>query len=99
MIGLVFYLFFLVVLLNVNYVDGIDVSWIWDGNFENFVDMDILVVIFGGDCYIDMILCLKVVGILENKLIEIKELLEVIEKIKELLIEYVYILVIYIVVL
>ncbi len=24
-------------LLNANYADGIDTSWIWDGNFEEFV--------------------------------------------------------------
>lgn len=74
MMGLVFYFFLLVLLLNVNYVDGIDVSWIWDGNYEVFVDMDILKVIVGGDCYEDMVLCLKVVGIFEEKLLEIVDL-------------------------
>ena len=41
-------------LLNANYADGIDVSWIWDGNFENFADMDIPAVISGGDRHTDM---------------------------------------------
>ena len=41
MIGLAPYPFSLVALLNANYADGIDVSWIWDGNFEHFADMDI----------------------------------------------------------
>ncbi len=82
MIGLAPYPFSLVALLNANYADGIDVSWIWDGNFENFADMDIPAVISGGDRHTDMTLRLKVAGIPENKLTETKELPEVIEKSK-----------------
>ena len=41
MMGLAPYSFSLVSLLNANYADGIDVSWIWDGNHEAFADMDI----------------------------------------------------------
>ena len=78
-------------LLNANYADGIDVSWIWDGNFENFADMDIPAVISGGDRHTDMTLRLKVAGIPENKLTET----EVIEKIKELPTEHVCILATY----
>lgn len=63
MIGLAPYPFSLVALLNANYADGIDVSWIWDGNFENFADMDIPAVISGGDRHTDMTLRLKVAGI------------------------------------
>ena len=95
MIGLAPYPFSLVALLNANYADGIDVSWIWDGNFENFADMDIPAVISGGDRHTDMTLRLKVAGIPENKLTETKELPEVIEKIKELPTEHVYILATY----
>ena len=29
------------VLLNANYADGIDTSWIWDADFEQITDMDI----------------------------------------------------------
>ena len=95
MIGLAPYPFSLVALLNANYADGIDVSWIWDGNFEKFADMDIPAVISGGDRHTDMTLRLKVAGIPENKLTETKELPEVIEKIKELPTEHVYILATY----
>ena len=34
---------------------GIDVSWIWDGNFEDFATMDIPAVVSqGGDRHTDM---------------------------------------------
>ncbi|EMF0532003.1 Mur ligase family protein [Enterococcus hirae] len=95
MIGLAPYPFSLVALLNANYADGIDVSWIWDGNFEHFADMDIPAVIAGGDRHTDMSLRLKVAGIPEDKIIETKELNEVIKNIKQLPTEHVYILATY----
>ena len=51
--------FSLVSLLNANYADGIDVSWIWDGNHEAFAEMAIPQVIAGGDRHQDMTLRLK----------------------------------------
>ena len=95
MIGLAPYPFSLVALLNANYADGIDVSWIWDGNFEHFADMDIPAVIAGGDRHTDMSLRLKDAGIPEDKIIETKELNEVIKNIKQLPTEHVYILATY----
>ena len=95
MIGLSPYPFSLVALLNANYADGIDVSWIWDGNFEHFADMNIPAVIAGGDRHKDMNLRLKVAGISEDKLIETKELTDVIKNIKQLPTEHVYILATY----
>lgn len=41
MIKLAPYPFTLSVLLNANYADGIDTSWIWDANFESILEMDI----------------------------------------------------------
>lgn len=95
MIGLSPYPFSLVSLLNANYADGIDVSWIWDGNHEAFADMDIPAVIAGGDRHKDMALRLKVAGISEDKLSEIENLEEVITAIKNLPTEHVYILATY----
>ncbi|MGX7173010.1 Mur ligase family protein [Enterococcus ratti] len=95
MIGLAPYPFSLVALLNANYADGIDVSWIWDGNFEHFADMNIPAVISGGDRHTDMTLRLKVAGISEDKLIETKEINEAIKNIKQLPTEHVYILATY----
>ncbi|WP_159721163.1 Mur ligase family protein [Enterococcus sp. CSURQ0835] len=95
MIGLAPYPFSLVCLLNANYADGIDVSWIWDGNHEAFADMDIPAVIAGGDRHTDMALRLKVAGIPEANLTETESLTDVIEQIKTLPTEHVYILATY----
>lgn len=95
MIGLAPYPFSLVCLLNANYADGIDVSWIWDGNHEAFADMDIPAVIAGGERHEDMALRLKVAGIPEDRLTEAKELTQVIEDIKSLPTKHVYILATY----
>lgn len=95
MIGLAPHPFSLVCLLNANYADGIDVSWIWDGNHEAFADMDIPAVLAGGERHKDMALRLKVAGISEDKLTETKDLNEVIEDIKQLPTEHVYILATY----
>lgn len=95
MIGLAPYPFSLVCLLNANYADGIDVSWIWDGNHEAFGKMDIPAVIAGGERRKDMALRLKVAGIPEDKLTEIPELTEVIKSIQQLPTEQVYILATY----
>ncbi|EOT38073.1 Mur ligase family protein [Enterococcus columbae] len=95
MIGLTPEPFSLVCLLNANYADGIDVSWIWDGNHEAFATMEIPQVIAGGERHQDMALRLKVAGIAEEKLTEVKDLDEVITKIASLPTENVYILATY----
>ncbi|MGG5359243.1 MULTISPECIES: MurT ligase domain-containing protein [unclassified Enterococcus] len=95
MIGLAPYPFSLVCLLNANYADGIDISWIWDGNHEAFAEMNIPAVIASGERHADMATRLKVAGIPEEKLKETKELTEVIEDIKKLPTEHVYILATY----
>lgn len=95
MMALAPYSFSLVSLLNANYADGIDVSWIWDGDHEAFAQMNIPKVIAGGDRHQDMALRLKVAGISEDKLNEITNLDDVISEIKELPTEHVYILATY----
>ncbi|MFC0233977.1 MurT ligase domain-containing protein [Vagococcus entomophilus] len=95
MIGLAPQPLSLVSLLNANYADGIDVSWIWDGNHEAFAQMDIPQVIVGGDRHTDMALRMKVAGIAEDKLLEIEDIPSVIDQIKKLPTKNVYILATY----
>lgn len=95
MIGLTPEKFSLVSLLNANYADGIDVSWIWDGNHEAFAKMEIPAVIAGGDRHKDMALRLKVAGIPPEHLTEVAALPDVINAIKDLPTKKVYILATY----
>ncbi|MEG2255034.1 MAG: Mur ligase family protein, partial [Vagococcus sp.] len=87
--------FSLVALLNANYADGIDVSWIWDSQLELLQDMDIPKVISGGERKEDMTLRLKVAGINEELLTEVPDLKSVISEIKTAPTEHVYILATY----
>ena len=87
--------FSLVCLLNANYADGIDVSWIWDGNHEAFADMDLPKVIAGGDRHKDIAYRLKVAGIAEDKLTEVASLDAVIDEIKQVPTKHVYVLATY----
>ncbi len=95
MIGLAPYQFSLVCLLNANYADGIDVSWIWDGNHEALAKMKIPKVIAGGDRHKEMALRLKVAGIGENELEEVDSLDQVITAISNLPTDHIYILATY----
>lgn len=87
--------FSLVSLLNANYADGIDVSWIWDGNHEAFAQMNISQFIAGGERSKDMALRLKVAGIPESDIREIAQLEQVIQEIAQLTTDGVYILATY----
>ena len=87
--------FSLVCLLNANYADGIDVSWIWDGNFEALQNMNIPAFLTGGDRSQDIHLRLKVAGISENLLKEVQSFPAIIEEIQQLPTENVYILATY----
>ncbi len=87
--------FSLVSLLNANPADGIDVSWIWDGNHEEFAHMSIPKVIAGGDRHKDMVLRFKVAGISKEKIAEVADLKDVITEIKKLPTDHVYILATY----
>ncbi|UQS86846.1 Mur ligase family protein [Nicoliella spurrieriana] len=50
-------------LLNANYADGIDTSWIWDGDFERLPKMNIPKLITGGERYKDITFRLKIAGV------------------------------------
>lgn len=80
-------------LLNANYADGIDTSWIWDGNFEKLQQHEIPQFMTGGERYKDITFRLKVAGV-NNPIIE-PDLTKVIEKIKAFPTEKVYILATY----
>ncbi|MCK8606972.1 Mur ligase family protein [Apilactobacillus ozensis] len=82
-------------LLNANYADGIDTSWIWDGDFERLPNMNIKKYITGGERYKDITFRLKVAGA-PSEIHEIEPNLDkVVEKIKDVPTEKVYILATY----
>ncbi|THA54914.1 Mur ligase family protein [Lactococcus lactis] len=95
MMKLANYPFTLVSLLNANYADGIDTSWIWDANFELINDMEIDQIITGGVRSSEMARRMRVTGFNAENISERKELSEVLEAIKESPKEHVYILATY----
>ncbi|WP_022791585.1 Mur ligase family protein [Weissella halotolerans] len=54
--------FSLLALLNANYADGIDTSWIWDTDFESLHDSQLQAVATGGERYKDLYVRLKMAG-------------------------------------
>lgn len=58
--------FSLIALLNANYADGIDTSWIWDAEFEKLHDTRIQAVATGGQRYKDIHVRLKMAGFEEQ---------------------------------
>ena len=77
-------------LLNANYADGIDTSWIWDGNFELLKQHNIPQFLTGGKRYRDISTRLKMAGI--KNLWEEPDLTKVIDKINQLPTKHVYLL-------
>jgi UDP-N-acetylmuramoyl-L-alanyl-D-glutamate--2,6-diaminopimelate ligase len=71
-------------LLNANYADGIDTSWIWDGNFEKLAQMNIQQYITGGERYKDITFRLKVAGVTDDQLWTYDNLPDAIANIKRL---------------
>lgn len=70
-----------VAVLNDNYADGQDVSWIWDGQFEELHHLAVQKIIVGGARHKEMALRLEVAG---YKDLDIKEsILEIILAIKQ----------------
>ena len=59
----------LAALLNAHHADGIDTSWIWDGNFESLDRDKIDQVIVGGERHKDMAFRLEVAGFDPDKMI------------------------------
>lgn len=60
--------FSLFLLMNNHYADGIDVSWIWDVNFEKLTEMPIPSYSVGGERYYDLGVRLNVAGIPEDEI-------------------------------
>ena len=87
--------FSLVCLLNANYADGLDVSWIWDGSYEHLTKRAIPQVLTGGDRREDMTFRLQVAGLAEETIHECANLDDVIAQIPQLPTEEVYILATY----
>ena len=63
----------LLVLLNDNYADGRDVSWIWDANFELLKDYTQTIIISGDRAY-DMAVRLKYAGVSESQFLIEKDI-------------------------
>lgn len=82
-------------LLNANYADGIDTSWIWDGDFEQLAKADIPTFITGGERYKDITFRLKVAGVPDSKHIVEPSLEKVVARIQEVPTDRVYVLATY----
>ncbi|MGY3781323.1 lipid II isoglutaminyl synthase subunit MurT [Streptococcus gallolyticus] len=95
MIKLAPYPFTLSVLLNANYADGIDTSWIWDANFESVLDMDIPQAFAGGVRHSEIARRLRVTGYDENNITEAESLEDIMALIESQTTEHAYILATY----
>ena len=87
--------FSFVFLENANYADGIDTSWIWDGDFERLPKMNIKKFISGGERYKDITFRLKVAGVQDKDHLVEPSIDKVLEKIKTLPTKKVYVLATY----
>lgn len=95
MIKLAPYPFSLSVLLNANYADGIDTSWIWDADFEQVLNMDIPHMIAGGVRHSEIARRLRVTGYNAEQISEVADLSQFFEEIKNQETKHVYILATY----
>ncbi|MGT2647263.1 lipid II isoglutaminyl synthase subunit MurT [Streptococcus uberis] len=95
MIKLADYPFSLSVLLNANYADGIDTSWIWDANFELIQEMDITEINAGGVRHSEIARRLRVSGYDSSKISEKEILEEVMQAIEKQESKHAYILATY----
>lgn len=95
MIKLADYPFSLSVLLNANYADGIDTSWIWDANFELINDMDITEINAGGVRHSEIARRLRVTGYNETKITQAEKLEDIMVAIEAQETDHAYILATY----
>ncbi|KRN29301.1 UDP-N-acetylmuramyl tripeptide synthase [Lactobacillus selangorensis] len=80
-------------LLNANFADGIDTSWIWDGNFEDFVrNNDVPAVVTGGDRVSDISFRLKIAGAPDDKIHPNQDLDHFIDELKQVPTDHLYVL-------
>lgn len=82
----------LVALLNANHADGIDTSWIWDGQFEDLNHEQIKQILVGGQRWHDMGFRLEVAGFSPEQMTTCPDNEAVIEEIAKLPTKKVYIL-------
>ncbi|ERI95658.1 Mur ligase middle domain protein [Clostridiales bacterium oral taxon 876 str. F0540] len=82
-------------ILNDNYADGRDVSWIWDVNFEKLSSIDINKVMVSGIRLYDMAVRLKVAGLNQQKFILCDNYEILLNQIKDCETEYIYVLATY----
>lgn len=82
----------LVTLLNANHADGIDTSWIWDGQFEDLNHEQIKKILVGGERWHDMGFRLNVAGFDPSIMTTCPDNESVINEIAKLPTEKVYIL-------
>lgn len=87
--------FSLAVLLNANYADGIDTSWIWDGRFEQLPFERIPMVLAGGERWKDIAFRLKVAGAEQTDFKKIASLPAVLESLKQVPTKHIYVLATY----
>lgn len=87
--------FNLAVLLNDNYADGRDVSWIWDVNFENLSLLNIKKIFVSGIRLYDMAVRLKIAGLDENNFVLCNDFKKLADQIKECSENRIYVLATY----
>lgn len=87
--------FMLVSILNNQYADGTDVSWIWDGHYEQMVNFPIKETVVGGMKADEMKLRLTVAGIPEESITQLNSMNDIIEAIENSSEEHVHILATY----
>lgn len=73
--------FTLITMLNANYADGIDTSWIWDAEFERLHDSKLQAVMTGGERYKDITVRLKMADFtIQETFPKTEEIIQAIEK-------------------
>lgn len=82
-------------LLNANYADGIDTSWIWDANFEDFDYDKLPLVITGGKRVKDVTFRFKIAGLDMNKNIETTEIEDFVKALPKVPTDKIYVLATY----
>lgn len=87
--------FSLSVLLNANYADGIDTSWIWDANFELINDMPITAIHAGGVRHSEIARRLRVTGYDKATIKEAEKLDDILQFIEQQESDHAYILATY----
>lgn len=95
LIGLDQHPFTLVSILNNRYADGTDVSWIWDGHYEQLIDYPIQAVVTSGMRADEMTLRLKVAGIDPSVITQVPDNEAIIKSIMDAPTDYVHILATY----